>query len=210
MRSVTILRAAAAAFLLQFATVAPAAVQLVNGSGILTGATGVNVSGTLYDVSFLEGSCQSLYSGCDASADFTFQTSANAQTAAQALLDQVFLDTLAGSFDSNPGLTFGCEAGNSILGCSADIAYSGFVGVTYSSKSASNAQLEPLDDVYSASFASASADSSQSPYNVWAIFTLSQIQTAVPEPSTWAMMIMGFGAVGLVMRRRRKDIIVLS
>lgn len=29
------------------------------------------------------------------------------------------------------------------------------------------------------------------------------IQTAVPEPATWAMMIMGFGAMGAVMRRRR-------
>lgn len=28
---------------------------------------------------------------------------------------------------------------------------------------------------------------------------------AVPEPSTWAMMLLGFGAVGAGMRRRRKD-----
>ncbi len=27
---------------------------------------------------------------------------------------------------------------------------------------------------------------------------------AVPEPATWAMLIAGFGAVGLVARRRRK------
>jgi len=25
----------------------------------------------------------------------------------------------------------------------------------------------------------------------------------VPEPSTWAMMIIGFGALGMAMRRRR-------
>jgi hypothetical protein len=29
--------------------------------------------------------------------------------------------------------------------------------------------------------------------------------TAVPEPATWAMMIAGFGGVGLVLRRRRSD-----
>jgi hypothetical protein len=29
--------------------------------------------------------------------------------------------------------------------------------------------------------------------------------TAVPEPSTWAMMLFGFGAVGVIMRRRRKQ-----
>ncbi len=29
---------------------------------------------------------------------------------------------------------------------------------------------------------------------------------AVPEPTTWAMMIMGFGAVGAVIRRRRQTL----
>jgi hypothetical protein len=28
--------------------------------------------------------------------------------------------------------------------------------------------------------------------------------TAVPEPATWATMLMGFGAIGLGMRKRRK------
>jgi hypothetical protein len=33
----------------------------------------------------------------------------------------------------------------------------------------------------------------------------SAVQPAVPEPSTWAMMLFGFGALGFAMRRRRKD-----
>jgi hypothetical protein len=28
---------------------------------------------------------------------------------------------------------------------------------------------------------------------------------AVPEPSTWAMMLLGFGAMGMAMRRRRRS-----
>ena len=29
---------------------------------------------------------------------------------------------------------------------------------------------------------------------------------AVPEPATWAMMLLGFGAVGFAMRRRRQPV----
>jgi hypothetical protein len=31
---------------------------------------------------------------------------------------------------------------------------------------------------------------------------------AVPEPSTWAMMLLGFGAAGVALRRRRKTTLV--
>jgi hypothetical protein len=29
------------------------------------------------------------------------------------------------------------------------------------------------------------------------------VNSAVPEPATWAMMLLGFGAIGFSMRRRR-------
>jgi hypothetical protein len=28
---------------------------------------------------------------------------------------------------------------------------------------------------------------------------------AVPEPGTWALMLLGFGGIGMAMRRRRKE-----
>lgn len=34
-------------------------------------------------------------------------------------------------------------------------------------------------------------------------FTLSGVTGAVPEPATWAMMILGFGLVGAALRQRR-------
>jgi hypothetical protein len=37
--------------------------------------------------------------------------------------------------------------------------------------------------------------------NVYARFTPSA--AAVPEPMTWAMMLLGFGGIGMAMRRRR-------
>ena len=33
---------------------------------------------------------------------------------------------------------------------------------------------------------------------------VSMVTSAVPEPSTWAMMIVGFGAVGAMVRNRRR------
>ena len=43
--------------------------------------------------------------------------------------------------------------------------------------------------------------------NAWAFDALnvsSAVQVAVPEPSTWAMMILGFCAIGLTVRRRNR------
>ena len=65
--------------LLALASPADAATLLVNGSGILLGAEGVNVGGTLYDVEFVDGTCIALFDGCDLAADdFTFTTQAAA------------------------------------------------------------------------------------------------------------------------------------
>ena len=61
----------------------------MNGSGILTGATGVNVNGTVYDVEFVEDSCVVAFSGC--AVQLAFSTQSDALAAAQALLDQVRL-----------------------------------------------------------------------------------------------------------------------
>lgn len=41
-------------------------------------------------------------------------------------------------------------------------------------------------------------------------FISAQIQAAVPEPGTWAMMLIGFGAIGYAMRRRRKPLLQLA
>src|SRR5690242_10600621 len=84
---------------------APAMAALTtNGSGQLTGATGITVNGSTYGVTFMEGNCAGLFSGCDSVSDFTFQTQADAQTAGAALLAAI----VGTSFDTAPGTTFGC------------------------------------------------------------------------------------------------------
>lgn len=39
--------------------------------------------------------------------------------------------------------------------------------------------------------------------DVKAKFTLTAVPAAIPEPTTWGLMIMGFGGIGAMMRRRR-------
>lgn len=78
-------------------------------AGQLMGATGVAVNGVHYNVQFQDGTCASLFSGCDAYADFPFQTRDDAVAASQALLAGVFIDTAQGQFGSNPALTNGCS-----------------------------------------------------------------------------------------------------
>ena len=47
-----------------FSQVGYAATLIVDGGGQLLGASGVNVGGTFYDVSFLGGTCEDTFSGC--------------------------------------------------------------------------------------------------------------------------------------------------
>lgn len=36
--------------------------------------------------------------------------------------------------------------------------------------------------------------------------TITEVGAAVPEPATWAMMLIGFGAIGFAMRRRKQNV----
>ncbi|MEM7254372.1 MAG: hypothetical protein AAF493_23380, partial [Pseudomonadota bacterium] len=97
-------------------TTPASAATLVVDNGVLLGATGVNVNGALYDVSFQDGVCASLYDGCDENSDFPFANPNDiddrtvGDLANQALMNQVFIDSPQGAFDSQPELTVGCEA----------------------------------------------------------------------------------------------------
>jgi hypothetical protein len=194
MRSIVTFAALAATFAL--ASPAAAAVSLLtDGSGHLIGATGVVVNGTTYDVTFADGTCAGLFGGCDANSDFTFQTDTDAEAAAQALLGQVF----TGGFDTDYSLTFGCATNATSEGCLALIPWV-VSGGSWTAAAAYN--TNNLVDPSGIGIANTPGfDTSSAPNFVWALFA--PASTVVPEPSTWAMMLLGFLGIGAAVRRGR-------
>jgi hypothetical protein len=81
-----------------------AASLVVDTSGILTGASGIDYLGKKYDVAFRDGSCVGLFTGCNEQSDFPFQAS-DAAGAGSALLALLVTD---GRFVNAPAKIFGC------------------------------------------------------------------------------------------------------
>lgn len=81
----------------------------------VTGATGLEMDGMLFDMEFLGGSCIDSFSGCDENSDFLI---AGAGGKTHADLMPVFYDAFISevifsdndSLDANPSLAFGCQA----------------------------------------------------------------------------------------------------
>lgn len=158
----------------------------------LTGATGVSVNGSLYDVEFLDGTCISVFGGCDSDSDFAFSSAVAAKAAGQALIDQVFLGGFA-----DPALTAGCG----LFVCYPWIPYAqdpeGVFAAGVANEINSDFEFSTgLSVVKDWDFALVDS-------YTWARFTTVQA-TAVPEPSSWTLMLAGFGAIGLALRRGRK------
>ncbi|HEU4821089.1 MAG TPA: PEPxxWA-CTERM sorting domain-containing protein [Qipengyuania sp.] len=169
-------------------------------AGKLTGATGVLVDGASYDVTFADGTCIELFAGCD-NEDFAFQTLTGANAAANALLDQVFLDGVSGSFDTNPISTAVC---NLNFNCFFIVPFARLAGDGVDAVRAENWALE-LNDKTLALQTTTTFDTRQSSLSNYAVFTRS-IAAPVPEPSSWMLFIGAFGLVGGAMRRLRRPL----
>jgi hypothetical protein len=161
----------------------------------------VTVGGTSYDVSFQDGTCESVFLGCDDLADFPFQSGASALAASQALLDQVFLDgaSLDTAFDMIPRLTRGCTGQS----CVAVTVY-GLGGLVMFTASAENhGAFDGLADVALLDSRRVGIDFSGDANQVFAAWTLSPVVVvAVPEGS--ALGLLGAGLCAWVLARRRR------
>lgn len=180
-------RIAASLLFCSIPSISPAATLLVNGSHQLTGGTGVNVGGVLYDVSFAQ--CGPTSGGGLTSACTPyFHTATDAAAAAQALLDQLFIDGPDGQFDSNPGATLYCSG---TTFCAMAVPYSTAIDSEAAFNSATSDNVSYMPWVYNGSQFTV-------PLNV-ALFT-----RTVPEPASWALMLLGFGLIGGSLRGRPK------
>ena len=175
---------------------AEAAVLNVDQStGQLLGAYGVDVDGTLYNVSFLDGSCVGLFNGCDEPSDFAFGGTGFDGTAmaAEALLAQVFVDGPQGNFDSMPSLTAGCT---SLTSCSAQIpgAIAGPFGTA-----AVNAAGMAADSFFDFGQANPIFDTATNARITWAVFTPT---SPVPLPPAVLLLLAAIATLAGVARRR--------
>lgn len=181
---------------------ASAGIAIENGQ--LMGATGIEVAGQLYDVLFVDGTAEDLFSTLGVY-NFAFDNLAGAAEASQALLDQIFIEqTVDGIdmtiYDHSPQLTNGIEHPETayiytpyeffpvhdILGISVTINW-----VT--------------GDVISTTGIANLVDMSSHADGVYAVWSET---TQVPIPST--MTLLGLGLAGLAGVRRKNKRKTLS
>jgi len=202
-----LLSAAVAALTLTVASPAFAAPTLVvDSGGTLTGVTSLNISGTLYDVTLVEGSCATVFGTCTAASFGLNGDSTLALAAAQALYAAI----LGSTFDALPQNIAGCS---SLTACQIFIPYgitqtgTSFMTAIYLDWSATSggndvAALTSAQPIASFNTATQTNNSEV----VFGKLSLSAV-APVPESATWAMMLLGFGGIGFAMRRKHKAVL---
>jgi hypothetical protein len=129
-------------------------------------------------------------------ATFTLDSSTPDSFTSSFIGDQIFFNDVVGTFGGTPGtadLSFGTNLISAFQVQSASLDFTQFSGPALFSGPASS----PTFNLGTFNLSGILSGNST--------LTISQAAPgAVPEPGTWAMMLVGFGALGVSMRRRRR------
>jgi hypothetical protein len=161
---------------------------------LLTGVNGLVVDGLTYNMTFVDGTCVSVYGACDA-AHFTFTTNSQAYDAAAAL----FAAISGTYFDTNSGIV-GCP---STQLCAIYIPYSttdlpplASLGVVANRYPGFGSDSYFAGGLYADPTTS---NTSTFPDGVWSVWST---QSAIPEPFTLSLFGAGLAGAGAARRRR--------
>ncbi|WP_425100564.1 VPLPA-CTERM sorting domain-containing protein [Tropicibacter sp. S64] len=196
----------AAAFSAPAADAATLVTDGTTGIGSVHGATGVIVGGNTYTVTFQDGSCAGLFSGCDEQTDFPFPSvpgsavlTSLANDAVNALLTQVF--PLISGVEANPRLIRGCT---STAVCNALFPYfynSAISGANVNLIGVQNTSSAPAERFFRGT--SQTSDFSILGQETYVTWTPSSINAPVPLPAALPLLMAGLASFGVLRRRRR-------
>jgi len=174
------------------------ALSLTVVGGQLMGAKDVKVGTLFYDVSFVEGTCASLFNGCNDATDFTFTNGTEADLASWALINDVLLDVAGvGNFDTLPSLTNGITKDNHgyIMTPFGSTAPS-IIWSSYATNVGTGLGSNFVQNGYTIS---RTADTASMPYIVYAKWAAAPTQA--PEPATIILLCSGLAGFSFMRRK---------